>query len=212
MNAQIRGLRQRPDIIVATAGRLVDHRWNGTINLMKMQILVLDEADRMLDMGFAPQINQILEALPEERQTLLFSATIPTDVADLARASVKDPVRVTIGRAAAPAERAEQALHHTTREDKTKLLLSLLDADRDSVLVFTRTKHGADRLGRTLGNSGHRVAARSRAQGPSPPRAALGGVPRRTVPGVGGGGASGPAGAAARTSGPVSSHTPRTPP
>src|SRR2546427_12785433 len=161
MNAQIRGLRQRPDIIVATPGRLLDHMWNGTINLMKMQILVLDEADRMLDMGFAPQINQILEALPEERQPFLFSATIPTDVADLARASVKDPVRVTIGRAAAPAERAEQALHHTTREDKTKLLLSLLDADRDSVLVFTRTKHGADRLGRTLGNSGHRVAGDS---------------------------------------------------
>src|SRR2546428_8663526 len=184
MNAQIRGLRQRPDIIVATAGRLVDHRWNGTINLMKMQILVLDEADRMLDMGFAPQINQILEALPEERQTLLFSATIPTDVADLARASVKDPVRVTIGRSAAPAERAEQALHHTTREDKTKLLLSLLDADRDSVLVFTRTEHGADRLGRTLGSSGHRVAVTHAQPDPSPPRAALGGVPRRTVPAV----------------------------
>ncbi len=158
MNAQIRGLRQRPDIIVATPGRLLDHMWNGTINLLKMQILVLDEADRMLDMGFAPQINQILEALPEERQTLLFSATLPTDVADLARASVKDPVRVTIGKTAMPADRAEQALHHTTREDKTKLLLSLLDADRDSVLVFTRTKHGADRLGRALGNAGHKVA------------------------------------------------------
>jgi len=158
MNAQVRGLRQRPDIIVATPGRLLDHMWNGTINLQHMKILVLDEADRMLDMGFAPQINQILEALPEERQTLLFSATIPTDVADLARASVKDPVRVMIGRPATAAERAEQALHHTTREDKTKLLLSLLDADRDSVLVFTRTKHGADRLGRALGNAGHKVA------------------------------------------------------
>ena len=158
MNAQLRGLRQRPDIIVATPGRLLDHMWNGTINLLYMKILVLDEADRMLDMGFAPQINQILEALPEERQTLLFSATIPTDVADLARASVKDPVRVMIGRPATAAERATQALHHTTREDKTKLLLSLLDADRDSVLVFTRTKHGADRLGRALGSAGHKVA------------------------------------------------------
>src|SRR5256712_1761625 len=159
MNAQIRGLRQRPDIIVATPGRLLDHMWNGTINLMKMQILVLDEADRMLDMGFAPQINQILEALPEERQTLLFSATIPTDVADLARASVKDPVRVTIGRSAAPAERAEQALHHTSREDKTKLLLTLLDADRASVLAFTRTQHGADRFGRAPRNASHKVSA-----------------------------------------------------
>ena len=79
MQAQIRGLRQRPDILVATPGRLLDHMWNGTINLAPIKILVLDEADRMLDMGFAPQINQILDALPVERQTLLFSATIPTD-------------------------------------------------------------------------------------------------------------------------------------
>ena len=180
MNAQIRGLRQRPDIIVATPGRLLDHMWNGTINLLKMQILVLDEADRMLDMGFAPQINQILEALPEERQTLLFSATMPTDLADLVRANVKDPVRVTIGKSATAADRAEQALHHTTREDKTKLLLSLLDADRDSVLVFTRTKHGADRLGRALGNAGHKVATIHGDRSLSQRRAALEGFRRGT--------------------------------
>ena len=180
MNAQVRGLRQRPDIIVATPGRLLDHMWNGTISLLKMQILVLDEADRMLDMGFAPQINQILEALPEERQTLLFSATIPTNVADLVRASVKDPVRVTIGKSATAAERAEQALHHTTREDKTKLLLSLLDADRDSVLVFTRTKHGADRLGRALGNAGHKVATIHGDRSLSQRRTALEGFRRGT--------------------------------
>ncbi|MEK6694096.1 MAG: DEAD/DEAH box helicase [Nitrospirota bacterium] len=180
MNAQIRGLRQRPDIIVATPGRLLDHMWNGTISLLKMQILVLDEADRMLDMGFAPQINQILEALPEERQTLLFSATIPTNVADLVRASVKDPVRVTIGKSATAADRAEQALHHTTREDKTKLLLSLLDADRDSVLVFTRTKHGADRLGRALGSAGHKVATIHGDRSLSQRRAALEGFRRGT--------------------------------
>ncbi len=180
MNAQLRGLRQRPDIIVATPGRLLDHMWNGTINLMKMQILVLDEADRMLDMGFAPQINQILEALPEERQTLLFSATLPMDVAELARASVKDPVRVTIGRSAAPAERAAQALHHTTREDKTKLMLALLGQDRDSVLVFTRTKHGADRLGRALGNAGHRVAVIHGNRSLSQRRTALEGFRRGT--------------------------------
>src|SRR2546426_5008345 len=152
--------------------------WNGTVNLIKMQILVLDEADRMLDMGFAPQINQILEALPEERQTLLFSATIPTDLADLARASVKDPVRVMVAKPATPAERAEQALHHTSREDKTKLLLTLLNADRDSVLVFTRTKHGADRLGRALGNAGHKVAIIHSNRSLSQRRAALEGFPR----------------------------------
>lgn len=134
----------------------------------------------MLDMGFAPQINQILEALPEERQTLLFSATMPTDVSDLARASVKDPVRVTIGRSATPAERAEQALHHTTREDKTRLLLSLLGQDRDSVLVFTRTKHGADRLGRAVGNAGHKVAVIHGDRSLSQRRAALEGFRRGT--------------------------------
>ena len=180
MNAQIRGLRQRPDILVATPGRLLDHMWNGTVNLIKMQILVLDEADRMLDMGFAPQINQILEALPEERQTLLFSATIPTDLADLARASVKDPVRVMVAKPATPAERAEQALHHTSREDKTKLLLTLLNADRDSVLVFTRTKHGADRLGRALGNAGHKVAVIHGNRSLSQRRGALEGFRRGT--------------------------------
>lgn len=180
MNAQIRGLRQRPDIIVATPGRLLDHMWNGTISLLKMQILVLDEADRMLDMGFAPQINQILEALPEERQTLLFSATMPTDMADLVRVSVKDPVRVTIGKSATAADRAEQALHHTTREDKTRLLLSLLDADRDSVLVFTRTKHGADRLGRALSSAGHKVATIHGDRSLSQRRAALEGFRRGT--------------------------------
>jgi len=180
MNAQIRGLRQRPDILVATPGRLLDHMWNGTVNLIKVQILVLDEADRMLDMGFAPQINQILEALPEERQTLLFSATIPTDLADLARASVKDPVRVMVAKPATPADRAEQALHHTSREDKTRLLLTLLNADRDSVLVFTRTKHGADRLGRALGNAGHKVAVIHGNRSLSQRRAALEGFRRGT--------------------------------
>lgn len=180
MNAQMRGLRQRPDIIVATPGRLLDHMWNGTINLIHMKVLVLDEADRMLDMGFAPQINQILEALPEERQTLLFSATMPTNVADLVRASVKDPVRITIGKSSTPADRAEQALHHTTREDKPKLLLSLLDADRDSVLVFTRTKHGADRLGRALGSAGHKVATIHGDRSLSQRRAALEGFRRGT--------------------------------
>jgi ATP-dependent RNA helicase RhlE len=157
MNAQIRGLRQRPDILVATPGRLLDHMWQGTINLSHIKILVLDEADRMLDMGFAPQINQILEALPEERQTLLFSATIPNDVGELARASLKEPVKVMVDKPATTADGVTQALHHTTHDEKTDLLMSLLQQDRESVLVFTRTKHRADRLGRALSGAGHKV-------------------------------------------------------
>ena len=158
MQAQVRALRQQPDILVATPGRLLDHMWNGTIHMTSLQIVVLDEADRMLDMGFAPQINQVLDALPEQRQTLLFSATVPTDLADLARVSMKNPVRTMVAKPATPAAGVTHMLHHTTPGEKTPLLLSLVKDHGDSVLVFTRTKHRADRLGETLGRVGHRVA------------------------------------------------------
>ena len=158
MQAQIRGLRQRPDILVATPGRLLDHMWNGTINLAPIKILVLDEADRMLDMGFAPQINQILDALPVERQTLLFSATIQTDVTRLVQTSLNGAVRVMVTPASTTADGVTQALHHTTAQEKTKLLVSLLATERGTVLVFARTKSRVDRLGQTLEQAGHRVA------------------------------------------------------
>ena len=158
MQAQVRGLRQRPDIVVATPGRLLDHMWNGTILLSSIKMLVLDEADRMLDMGFAPQINQIRDALPEQRQTLLFSATLPADLARLIHASVNNPVRVMVAPSATTAEGVTQAVHYTSHADKPDLLLSLLKADQATALVFTRTKHRADRLGRLLGRAGHRVA------------------------------------------------------
>ena len=153
MHAQVRGLRQRPDILVATPGRLLDHMWQGTISLGHLQIVVLDEADRMLDMGFAPQLNQILDAVPEKRQTLLFSATMPTNLGDLARMSLKDPVRAMVTKRATPAEGVTHTLHHTTTADKTPLLLSLLQKPGNSVLVFTRTKHRAERLWESLGKS-----------------------------------------------------------
>ena len=158
LQAQVRGLRQRPTIIVATPGRLLDHMWNGTVRLAEFTIVVLDEADRMLDMGFAPQLNQILEALSDERQTLLFSATLPDDLGALARAGLKDPVRVMVDRPATPAFGVTQTVHHTTQEAKTPLLLTLIQEPGESVLVFTRTKHRADRLGRALERVGHRVA------------------------------------------------------
>ncbi|MGQ0694435.1 MAG: DEAD/DEAH box helicase [Nitrospiraceae bacterium] len=180
MQAQVRGLRQRPDILVATPGRLLDHMWNGTILLSSIKILVLDEADRMLDMGFAPQINQILDALPEERQTLLFSATLPTDLARLMQASVNNPVRVMVTPSATTAVGITQAVHHTSHDAKADLLLSLLGADKDTALVFTRTKHRADRLGRLLGSAGHRVAVLHGDRSLSQRRAALEGFRRGT--------------------------------
>ncbi len=157
MQAQVRGLRQRPDILVATPGRLLDHMWNGTVNLLPIKILVLDEADRMLDMGFAPQINQIFTALPEERQTLLFSATLPSDLTQFVQASVSDPVRVMVTPPATTADGVTQALHYTTHTGKPDLLLSLLKQEKETVLIFTRTKHRADHVGRVLSRAGHRV-------------------------------------------------------
>jgi len=180
MQAQLRGLRQLPEILVATPGRLLDHMWNGTILLSSISMLVLDEADRMLDMGFAPQINQILDALPEERQTLLFSATLPADLARLVQASVNNPVRVMVTPSATTADGITQAVHHISHDAKTNLLLSLLGADMATALVFTRTKHRADRLGRMLGNAGHRVAVLHGDRSLSQRKAALEGFKRGT--------------------------------
>ncbi len=157
MQAQVRGLRQRPDILVATPGRLLDHMWNGTVNLLPIKILVLDEADRMLDMGFAPQINQIFDALPEERQTLLFSATLPSDLTQFLNASVNDPIRVMVTPSATTADGLTQSLHYTTHVGKRELLLSLLKHETETVLIFTRTKHRADHVGCVLNRAGHRV-------------------------------------------------------
>ena len=180
MQAQLRGLRQRPEILVATPGRLLDHMWNGTISLLSIKMLVLDEADRMLDMGFAPQINQILDALPEERQTLLFSATIPADMTRLVQASLNNPVRVMVTPSATTADGVTQAVHHTSHDAKADLLLSLLGEDKDTVLIFTRTKHRADRLGRMLGNVGHKVAVLHGDRSLSQRKAALEGFKRGT--------------------------------
>lgn len=178
MQAQVRGLRQQPDILVATPGRLLDHMWNGTINLAPIKILVLDEADRMLDMGFAPQINQILDALPVERQTLLFSATLPADLTRLVQASVNNPVRVMVSPSATTADGVTQALHHTTHDSKADLLVSLLGQEQETVLVFTRTKHRADKLGRVLGREGHKVAVLHGDRSLSQRKAALEGFKR----------------------------------
>ena len=180
LRIQVRGLQQRPTIVVATPGRLLDHMWNGTVNLAHFTIVVLDEADRMLDMGFAPQLNQILDALSPERQTMLFSATMPENLDGLARAGLKDPLQVMVNPPATAAHTVTHEVHHTTHDDKTNLLLSLIQDPAGSVLVFTRTKHRADRLGTALEHKGHRVAVIHAGRRLPQRRAALEGFRRGT--------------------------------
>jgi len=154
---QLSALRARPDIVVATPGRLVDHLQRGSLSLKQVRILVLDEADRMLDMGFKPQLDQIMRALPTPRQTLLFSATLPPDLGALTRMHLHDPVRVQIDRQTQPPSRAAQDVYLVQGADKTPLLLSLIEQNPGTVLVFARTKHRTDRLARSVRDAGHAV-------------------------------------------------------
>ena len=158
MQAQIRGLKRHPEIIVATPGRLLDLMWDGYLDLREVEVVVLDEADRMLDMGFADQLNQIIDALPPGRQSFLYSATLPTDLEELARMSLRDPFHAVAAKPATPADGVTHTLHNTTPGAKTSLLLSLLKDGDESVLVFTRTKSRADLIAETLRRSGHRAA------------------------------------------------------
>jgi ATP-dependent RNA helicase RhlE len=147
-------------VLVATPGRLQDLIERKMVSLENVTVLVLDEADRMLDMGFQPQVDRIIRSLPTPRQTLLFSATMPADVAALARTHVRDAVRVDAGPRTVTPSRAEQDVYLVRGEDKTALLLSLAAQSggrTSNMLVFARTKHRTDRLARALGNAGHAV-------------------------------------------------------
>jgi ATP-dependent RNA helicase RhlE len=152
---QVHELRRRPSIMVATPGRLVDHLERKTVSLNDVRILVLDEADRMLDMGFKPQLDRILKGLPTVRQTLLFSATLPPELGSLAQRHVRNPVRIEVGRLAAPPSQTTQDVYLVEHTRKTPLLLSLIERNAGTMLVFVRTKHRTDRLARTLRNAGH---------------------------------------------------------
>jgi ATP-dependent RNA helicase RhlE len=167
MGPQIDALK-RAQLCIATPGRLIDHLGQGTASLNGIEVLVLDEADRMLDMGFKPQLTRILAKVPKVRQTLLFSATMAGEVADFAKHNSKDPVRVEVARSGTMAARATQEVFEVSQNDKTPLLLALLAEDEDSTLVFTRTKRRADKLWKTLSKSGYEVerlhADRSQAQ------------------------------------------------
>jgi ATP-dependent RNA helicase RhlE len=152
---QLSALRGRPSIIVATPGRLVDHLDRRTLTLQDVRIFVLDEADRMLDMGFKPQLDRIMGGLPARRQTLLFSATMPPHLGALARMHLHDPVRAAVGRQALPPSRATQDVYLVDSGNKTPLLLSMVAANAGNVLVFARTKHRTDRVTRSLCDAGH---------------------------------------------------------
>jgi len=156
---QIRQFQRGIDILVACPGRLLDHVGRGTVNLSRLEVLVLDEADHMFDMGFLPDIRRIIARVPRERQTLLFSATMPREIAHLARENLTRPVTVKVGRTA-PAETVSHALYPVAPHLKTPMLMELLrHTDAESVLVFTRTKHRAKRLGEKLAKAGYRAAS-----------------------------------------------------
>jgi ATP-dependent RNA helicase RhlE len=161
LDPQEKKLRGGVDVVVATPGRLIDHLERQNVVFDDLEVLVLDEADRMLDMGFAPQINRIVSELPKYRQTLLFSATMPPEVEALARKYLRKPVVVQVGVRSAAASTVTHAVYPVPREKKNALLVELLtgDTEHESVLIFTRTKHGADRVVRDLEKAGVRATA-----------------------------------------------------
>ncbi|HZE09662.1 MAG TPA: DEAD/DEAH box helicase [Gemmatimonadaceae bacterium] len=152
---QSKALRSGVDVVVATPGRLLDHMERQNVVFDDLEVLVLDEADRMLDMGFAPQLNRIVNEIPPYRQTLLFSATMPPEVEALARKYLRKPVVVQVGRRSEAVGTVTHAVYPVPRARKNTLLVELLkESAMDSVLIFTRTKHGADRVVRHLEDHG----------------------------------------------------------
>ncbi len=160
INPQIQKLRRGVDILVATPGRLLDHVSQKTVDLSSVEILVLDEADRMLDMGFIRDIRRILALLPNARQNLLFSATYTSEIRQLADKLLDNPAQVEVARRNTPAEGVSQMVHPVDRERKRELLSFMVGSqDWRQVLVFTRTKHGANRLAQQLEKDGISSAA-----------------------------------------------------
>jgi ATP-dependent RNA helicase RhlE len=155
---QITQLRNWPRIIIATPGRLIDHLNKKTISLADVKILILDEADRMLDMGFKPQINRILEEVNRDRQTMLFSATMPPEITRIANNYMKTPVRIEVAPSGSTVLNVTQEIFLLHKDDKLMMLKKLLKHFKGTVLIFTRTKYGAKRLTSTISRLGHSVA------------------------------------------------------
>ncbi len=156
---QLAQIRRGAQIIVATPGRLEDFLNRRLVNLGGVRMLVLDEVDRMLDMGFQPAIKRIVAALPAERQTLCYSATLSPAIGEVARNYLRNPARIEIGSALKPSENIELQTFEVDKEKKQELLEHLLDQHHGSFLVFVRTKHGADRVARRLARSGHKATS-----------------------------------------------------
>ena len=157
MGQQVRMLRDRPHIVVATPGRLIDHILGKTYNLSNIKMIVLDEADRMLDIGFMPQIRQILSTAPVNRQTMMFSATMPSAISELAARYMKMPLRIEVAPSGTPAKNVEQEVYIVNKENKAQLLEKLLIDNPGTVLVFSRTKFGAKKITASLNSIGHRA-------------------------------------------------------
>jgi len=152
-------LRAGTDLVMATPGRLLDHLERGTVRLDKVQFLVLDEADRMLDMGFLPDVRRILDRIPRQRHTALFSATIPPQIETLIKWAMQNPQTIEIGARRTPAETVKHVIYPVSDSQKSDLLLQLLErVNYNSVLIFCRTKHGADRIAGLLKRANHAVA------------------------------------------------------
>lgn len=160
INPQIENLRRGTDILVATPGRLLDHAQQRTVDLSRVEIFVLDEADRMLDMGFIADIRRVIKLLPKQRQNLLFSATYSDEIRRLAQGLLNNPVEIEVARRNATVDAVEQRAYFVGKEQKRPLLSHLIhDGDWQQVLVFTRTKHGANRLAKQLEQDGIEAAA-----------------------------------------------------
>ena len=159
-NPQVEALGRGVDILVATPGRLMDLYQQGFVKLDQLEIFVLDEADRMLDMGFIHDVKKILKWLPRRKQTMLFSATMPPEIAELVNSLLHDPVRVAVDPVSSPVEAIQQSVYFVDKNNKTKLLSHLIrELDVKNALVFTRTKHGANKVARDLAKAGITAAA-----------------------------------------------------
>src|SRR3990167_1189207 len=158
MGKQLAALRRRPHVIIATPGRLLDHVESRNVKLDNAKVVVLDEADRMLDIGFAPQIRKIFTFLPAKRQTMLFSATMPPEIVNIAATYMAAPVRVEVAPTGTTAELVDQEIFLVSKEGKLGLLENFLKEYHGTVLVFSRTKHGARKICTAIRSVGHKVA------------------------------------------------------